>query len=193
MRDDLFVAVHDTFFTDTCDYADIVLPADTQLEHMDLHGAYGHYYFGLSMPAIAKARREPGQPRAVSQACHGNGYSDPCFTQSDEEMIRELIDPAFNPLFEGVTFEMLQERGWARAAIESPRRIGLNSGKWPTPSGKIEIYSQTLAERGLDPLPSYTPKQRDARTRKRAQATRCKSSARRRTISSARPSKKYRG
>ena len=51
-RDDLFVAVHDTFWTDSCNYADIVIPADTQLEHEEFHAAYGHYYYGYSEKCI---------------------------------------------------------------------------------------------------------------------------------------------
>jgi anaerobic selenocysteine-containing dehydrogenase len=72
-------------------------------------------------------------------------------------MLEEVIDPQFNPLFEGVTMDLLKEQGWARAAVDSPRRSGVNSGKWPTPSGKIEIYSATMAQRGLDPLPAHLP------------------------------------
>jgi anaerobic selenocysteine-containing dehydrogenase len=74
-------------------------------------------------------------------------------------MIREIMDPAFNPLFEGVTYERLQRDGWARANVDSPRRWGLNSGRWPTPSGKIEIYSEALARLGADPLPGHLPEQ----------------------------------
>jgi len=70
-------------------------------------------------------------------------------------MIRSLLDPQFNPVFEGVSYERLRQRGWSRAAVDSPRRPGINSGRWPTPSGKIEIYSQTLAALGLDPLPTH--------------------------------------
>jgi anaerobic selenocysteine-containing dehydrogenase len=85
------------------------------------------------------------------------GYDEPCFSQSDEDMLRELIDPGHNPLFEGVTWDLLKKNGWARAAVDSPRRPGVNSGKWPTPSGKIEIYSERLARLGLDPLPTHLP------------------------------------
>jgi anaerobic selenocysteine-containing dehydrogenase len=87
------------------------------------------------------------------------GYHDPCFAQSDEDMIRELIDPRINPLMEGVTYDGLKREGWARANVDSPRRWGINSGKWPTPSGKIEIYSEALAKLGLDPLPMHLPEQ----------------------------------
>ena len=157
MRDDLFVVVHDTFFSDTCDYADIILPADTQLEHMDLHGAYGHFYLGLSQPAIAKLGESLDNSELFRRLAAKMGYDDPCFKQSDEEMIRELIDPDFNPLFEGVSYDGLARQGWARAAVDSPRRAGINSGRWPTPSGKIEIYSAAMARLGHDPLPAHVP------------------------------------
>jgi anaerobic selenocysteine-containing dehydrogenase len=157
MRDDLFVVVHDTFFTDTCDYADIILPADTALERMDLLGGYGHYYFALSQQAIPKLGESLDNNELFRRLAARMGYDEPCFRQSDEEMLKEVIDPAFNPLFEGVTWEKLSSQGWARAAVDSPRRPGLNSGRWPTPSGRIEIYSESLAALGLDPMPAYLP------------------------------------
>ncbi|MGH6628402.1 MAG: molybdopterin-containing oxidoreductase family protein, partial [Burkholderiales bacterium] len=156
-RDDLFVVVHETFFTDTADYADILLPADTALEHMDLHGAYGNYYFSLSQPAIAKQGESLDNGELFRRLAHKMGYHEPCFSQSDADMIRELIDPQFNPLFEGVTWDLLNGQGWARASVDSPRRPGVNSGRWLTPSGKIEVYSEQLAKLGLDPLPGHTP------------------------------------
>jgi anaerobic selenocysteine-containing dehydrogenase len=157
MRDDLFVVVHDTFLTDTCDYADLILPADTQLERMDLHGAYGNFYLSLSQPAIAKLGESLDNSETFRRLAVKMGYDEPCLQQSDEDMIRELLDPEYNPLFEGVTYDGLKENGWARAAVDSPRRPGINSGRWPTPSGKIEIYSAALAEQGLDPLPAHVP------------------------------------
>lgn len=157
LRDDLFTVVHDTFFTDTCDYADIVLPADTTLEHMDLVGGYGHFVYALSQPAIEKVGESLDNSELFRRLAAKMGYDEPCFSQSDEDMIRELIDPRHNPLFEGVTFEGLLEKGWMRAAVDSPRRPGLNSGRWPTPSGKIEIRSDSLGKCGLDPLPQYVP------------------------------------
>jgi anaerobic selenocysteine-containing dehydrogenase len=156
-RGDLFTVVHDTFFTDTCDYADIIVPADTQLERMDLHGAYGNYYFSLSQAAIPKQGESLDNQELFRRLARAMGYDDPCFAESDEEMIRRLIDPGYNPLFEGISFESLMRDGFARAAVDSPRRTGMNSGKWPTPSGKIEIRSDALARQGLDPLPAYVP------------------------------------
>jgi anaerobic selenocysteine-containing dehydrogenase len=156
-RDDLFTVVHDTFFTDSADYADILLPADTALERMDLLAAYGTYYFGLSQPAIEKLGESLDNGELFRRLARKMGYDEPCFSETDEEMLEAIIDPDFNPLFEGVTLELLRERGWARAAVDSPRRKGVNSGKWPTPSGRIEIYSETMEKRGLDPLPAHLP------------------------------------
>ena len=159
MRDDLFIAVHETFWTDTCDYADIVLPADTQLERMDLHAAYGHYYFNMNKPVIEPLGESVRNTELFRKLAQKMGYveaSDNAFTQADEEMIREIIDSEENPLMEGITYEQLEKNGWARGSVESKRRDYLKNG-WPTPSGKIDIYCEALKEQGQDPLPTHNP------------------------------------
>lgn len=160
MRDDLFVAVHDTFWTDTCNYADVVLPADTQLERMDLHAAYGHWHFNLNKAVIEPLGESCANTELFRRMAQKMGYveeSDDAFTQTDEEMIRDILfDEEVNPLMEGITYEQLEENGWARASDKSKRRDFLNIG-WPTASKKIEIFSQTLADEGQDPLPTYNP------------------------------------
>ncbi len=160
MRDDLFVAVHDTFWTDTCNYADVVLPADTQLERMDLHAAYGHWHFNLNKAVIEPLGESCANTELFRRMAQKMGYveeSDDAFTQTDEEMIRDILfDEEVNPLMEGITYEQLEKNGWARASDKSKRRDFLNIG-WPTASKKIEIFSQTLADEGQDPLPTYNP------------------------------------
>ena len=160
MRDDLFIAVHETFWTDTCQYADIVLPADTQLERMDLHAAYGNYYFSFNRPIIKPEGESVCNTELFRRLAAKMGYvtaGDNAFTQTDEEMIRELIDPA-NPLLEGITFEQFEENGWVRASVESERRNYLKNG-WPTPSKKVEILCEALTKEypDQDPLPTYVP------------------------------------
>ncbi len=160
MREDLFVAVHDTFWTDTCQYADIVLPADTQLERADLHTAYGANYFSMSKAAIKPLGESVRNTEVFRMMARKMGYvesSGDAFTQTDEDMMRDLIDPA-NPLMEGITYEQLEDNGWARASVESERRNFLEHG-WPTPSKKIEILSEALATEypDQDPLPTYVP------------------------------------
>ena len=160
MRDDLFVAVHETFWTDTCNYADVVVPADTQLERTDLHAAYGHWHFNLNKPVIEPLGESCRNTELFRRLAQKMGYveeDDNAFTQTDEEMIRDiLIDEEVNPLMEGITYEQLVENGWARASDKSKRRDFLHNG-WPTGSKKIEIFSQTLADEGQDPLPTYNP------------------------------------
>ncbi len=160
MRDDLFVAVHDTFWTDTCNYADVVLPADTQLERMDLHAAYGHWHFNLNKAVIEPLGESCANTELFRRMAQKMGYveeGDNAFTQTDEEMIRDILfDEEVNPLMEGITYEQLEKNGWARASDKSKRRDFLNIG-WPTASKKIEIFSQTLADEGQDPLPTYNP------------------------------------
>lgn len=156
MREDLFVAVHDTFWTDTCDYADIVLPADTQFEHEDLHAAYGNYFFGHSSQAIAPLGESKCNQQLFRELAEHMGYTEDCFKETDEEMIRRLIDPNVNPLFEGITYESIKENGFARGHVEAERRNYLKNG-WKTPSKKIEIYSETMEKAGLPALPTYIP------------------------------------
>lgn len=159
LRDDLFVAVHDTFWTDTCQYADIVLPADTQLERGDLHAAYGHYTFSMSKPVIEPQGESVRNTEMFRMMAAKMGYdkgTGNAFTQTDEEMIRELIDDKDNPLMEGVTYEQLEENGWAVGKADAERRNFLKNG-WPSESGKIEIYSKTLDDMGKPPYPVYVP------------------------------------
>jgi anaerobic selenocysteine-containing dehydrogenase len=83
--------------------------------------------------------------------------SGDAFTQTDEEIIRDLmLDADQNPLVEGITFEHLKENGWALANYDSPKRQWLKIG-WPTDDGKIQIWSDSLKELGQDPLPTYVP------------------------------------
>ena len=172
MRDDLFITVHDTFWTDSCNYADIVLPADTQLEHMDLHAAYGHYVFNMSKPVIEPLGESLCNTEMFRRLAAKMGYveeGDNAFTQTDEEMIREIIDDTKNPLMEGVTYEELDRNGWVRGAADSKRRDYINIG-WPTASKKIEIYSKTIEDLGQDPMPCHHPEmegQEDHETRRR--------------------------
>jgi len=159
-RDDIFVGVHETFWTDTCNYADIVLPADTQLERMDLVATYGNWYFGMNEPVIeplGESLRNSELFRKLAEKMNYVSSDDNAFTQTDEEIIRDiLVDDTVNPLMEGIKYEDLKKNGWARASTSSNRRNFLVNG-WPTPSKKIEIYCEALKEQGIDPLPSYVP------------------------------------
>ena len=160
MRDDLFVAVHDTFWTDSCDYADIVLPADTQLERTDFHGAYGFFHYAMNLPVIEPLGESASNSELFRRLAHKMGYvedTDNAFTQTDEEIIRDvLLENKENPLLEGITYDYMKENGWAMGNFDSPRRNYLENG-WPTEDGKVQIWCDALAAEGQDPLPTYVP------------------------------------
>ena len=153
-RDDLFTVALEHFATDTVDYADIVLPATMQTEHADLHDGYGHLYLLWNEPAVAP----PGECLSNSEifrriAAH-MGLSEPALYASDEELARALLD-SDHPSVEGITFERLKREGWVR--LNYPRPFVPFADGFPTPSGKLEFYSEQAAADGLDPLCGYTP------------------------------------
>ena len=160
MREDLFTVSHDTFWTDTCDYADIVLPADTQLERADFVAAYGYFHYGMNLPVIEPVGESVSNSelfRRLARAMDFVDSSDNAFTQTDEEIIKEvLFDADIDHCLEGTTYEEFKENGWMLGNFDSPRRDVLKNG-WPTKDGKIQIYSEELKEIGQDPLPGYVP------------------------------------
>ena len=154
-RDDLFTVVHEQFMTDTCDYADIILPATTQLEHFDLHKAYGHLYLTLNEPAIAPLHESKANSEVFRLLAARMNFKEVCFTDSDEEIARQAID-VDHPSLQGITLERLRERGWLRLNV--PETFApFAEGNFPTRSGKCELYSETLAAQGLPALPEFIP------------------------------------
>ena len=116
MRDDLFTVVHDPYFTDTTDYADIVLPATTQLEHTDLHKAYGNYYLQVNQPAIAPLGESVSNVETFRRMAKAMGFTEPCFDDTVEDMIDQALAVA-HPHLQGITRERLMAEGWARLAL----------------------------------------------------------------------------
>ena len=154
-REDLFTVVLEHFQTDTADWADIVLPATTQLEHWDLHLAYGHHYASLNRPAIAPLGEALPNTEIFRRIAAGMGMRDAHFQDDDLTLIRQALDTNA-PKLQGVSLETLLERGWTRLDVPTPY-LPYADGEFATPSGKCEFYSQRLAEMGLDPLPTYIP------------------------------------
>jgi anaerobic selenocysteine-containing dehydrogenase len=154
-RPDLFTVVHDVFMTDTADYADIVLPATTQLEHYDVHKSYGHLYVLANSPAIAPVGEAKPNIEVFRLLAKRMGFDEPCFDDTDEEMCRQALRSR-QPRMRGIEWDSLKERGWQRLSVPEVY-APFAEGGFPTPSGKCEFYSETAAAMGLDPLPVYTP------------------------------------
>ncbi len=154
-REDLFTVVLEHFQTDTCDWADIVLPATTQLEHWDIHFAYGHHYVTLNRPSIAPV----GEARPNSEIFRGIAarmeMTDPLLRDDDLTLIEQALTTNA-PKLQGVTLDTLLEKGWTRLNLPTPY-LPYADGGFQTPSGKCEFHSARLEEMGLDPVPTYIP------------------------------------
>jgi len=145
-REDLFTVVLEHFQTDTADYADIVLPATTQLEHTDAHSAYGHLYMMANNPAIAPMGEAKPNTEIFRLLAERMGFDDPCFRDSDDALA--------SVAFVSVDWESLKQKGWQKLEVpDAP----FACGNFPTPSGKCEFYSESMKQDGLDPLPAYIP------------------------------------
>ncbi|HUP46989.1 MAG TPA: molybdopterin oxidoreductase family protein [Thermoanaerobaculia bacterium] len=149
-RDDLFTVVLEHFQTDTADYADVLLPATTQLEHEDLHKAYGHLYLMFNQKAIeplGEALPNAEIFRRLAAAMH---LDEPALRESDRDMMRQAL-PDWASLDEVI------EKGSIRIAVPSPHLPFRRGARLPTPSGRIEIVSERWAQRGGDRLPAFVP------------------------------------
>jgi len=171
MRPDLFTVVHEQFFTDTTDYADVVLPATTFFEHKELQSAYGHYYLQMSNQAIeplGECRSNTAVFRALAARM---GLNDECLRDSDDEMIDQALESE-NPWLKGITRERLENEGHIRLNFDSPilraKRgsegrplndpfLPFANGDFRTSSGKALLYNEALREQGLDPVASFVP------------------------------------
>src|SRR6266540_2378226 len=161
-REDLFTVVHEQFATDTCDYADIVLPATTQLEHYDVHTAYGHLYVVANSPAIAPLGESLPNSEAFRRLAARMGFAEECFRESDEDICRQALESS-KPTMLGIEWESLKAKGWQRLNV--PERFApFAQGNFGTPSGKCEFYSETAKSMGMDPLPTYIPPRESAQS-----------------------------
>src|SRR5262249_42887535 len=145
-REDLFTVVHELFMTDTAQYADIVLPATSQLEHADLHKAYGHRYLQYNHAAIAPLAEAKSNWEVSRLLATGMGYCDPWLHQCAEEVIAEVLDATReqNPLLAGITLERLQAEGTVPLAFTSETEVPFADLRFPTPSGKVELRSEAM-------------------------------------------------
>jgi anaerobic selenocysteine-containing dehydrogenase len=169
-RPDLFTVVHEQFFTDTSDYADLLLPATTFFEHKDLQTSYGHYYLQMSRQAIEPVGECRSNVALFRGLAEHMGFEDECFRDSDDQMMdAALASP--NPWLRGITRARLEDQGHIR--LNFPKSLSRSSsqfsvpgsqfflpfadGNFPTSSGKALLYNEALKALGLDPLVEFTP------------------------------------
>ncbi|WP_434661078.1 molybdopterin oxidoreductase family protein [Paraburkholderia sp. A3BS-1L] len=152
-REDLFTIVLEQFQTDTADYADLLLPATTQFEHLDVHKSYGHTYVMANLPAIAPVGEARPNTEIFRSIARAMGLSEPALFESDEEVAARAFDWS-DPALAGANWARLKQDGWVKLNItDAP----FANGGFRTPTGKCEFYSEALAKAGLDPVPDYLP------------------------------------
>ena len=144
-RDDLFTVVIEQFVTDTARYADIVLPATTQIEHLDVGIAWGHLYLSLNNPAIEPVGEALPNTEIFRRLAAAMELDDPRLRLSDEELIEELLDTD-HPWADGISLEVLRERGWARLAVPPGHRPNVDR---PTDTADGRLRLGHLAADGI--------------------------------------------
>ncbi len=170
-RADLFTVVSEHFMTDTAEYADIVLPATTQVENLDLMFSWGHTYVTLNMSAIAPLGEAVPNTELFRRLAARMNFEEECFKLSDEELAMEVLDWSA-PVMQGIDMDLLKKQGYAKLKIEA---VPHAEGNFPTASGKCEFLSSMPVDSNyvlpafrqgseeyqpgefVDPLPTYIP------------------------------------
>jgi anaerobic selenocysteine-containing dehydrogenase len=155
-REDLFTVVLEHFQTDTADYADFVLPATTQLEHVDVIKPYGHYYLMANNPAIAPLGEAKPNTEIFRLLSRAMGFTDACFGDSDDEIAQAAVADNWD-------FAAVRRKGWERIGPAKGTARFANGG-FDTPSGKVEFLSAAAQCAGLSALPDYIAPLEDTRS-----------------------------
>jgi len=144
-RDDLFTVVLEQFQNDTADYADILLPSTTFLEHTDLYLAYGHYYLQLARPALPPPGETRSNVEVFRELASLMGFDDPCFRDTEDDMIRTLLDSR-HPFVAGITLEQLDREHSVRLRVspEGEPFLPFRQGGFGTPDGKCHFRAESL-------------------------------------------------
>ena len=129
-REDLFTVVLEHFMTDTADLADLVLPATTQLEHLDVHRSYGHAYALINHPSIAPLGEALPNTEIFRRLAARLGFDEPCFRDSDEALARSAFQAS------SVDYDVLSRQGWVRLPV--PERPFAEGG-FPTADGRVRV------------------------------------------------------
>ncbi len=148
-RDDLFTVVHEQFLTDTARYADVVLPATTQIEATDVVPAWGHLWLGWNEAAIEPVGESCSNTELFRRLAGAMGLTEPALFDDDETLLVQALGAK-------VDLDELRRVGWLRVPYPADGRPW-GAGVFPTASGKVELVSETLAAMGQPALPTFVP------------------------------------
>jgi len=153
-REDLFTVVHEQVLTDTAHYADLVLPATTSMEHEDLYRSYGQFTLQLALPVLPPPGEALSNWEVCARLAKALGVAEAHYATSVDALIREFLSRGAATA-RTISYEQLRRDGWAR--LDLPRPYMPFAHGAPTPSGRVEFYSETMARQGLPALPTYVP------------------------------------
>ncbi|MEW9528639.1 molybdopterin-dependent oxidoreductase [Microbispora sp. NPDC049125] len=148
-REDLFTVVMEQFPTDTVDYADIVLPATMQIEHLDVHAGYGHMYLMWNEPAVEPPGECLSTTETFRRLARHMGLTEPSLYDTDMELAEQVLASG------GIAIEEIRKRGWVRLDVADPF-VPFTEG-FPTPSGRLEFVSERAEAAGLPRVAGYVP------------------------------------
>ena len=148
-REDLYTVVLEHFMTDTADLADLVLPATTQLEHLDVHRSYGHTWALINHPAIEPLGEALPNTEIFRRLARRMGFDEPCFADSDEQIARTAFRPG------EVDFDELARTGWVRLRVPAQP---FAEGGFPTPDGRAVVDAPGLG------VPDFVPNHESAQS-----------------------------
>lgn len=152
-REDLFTVVQEMYMTDTAKFADIILPGASFLEVGDVYGCYGHNYVQVARPVIAPVGESRSTLRIFQDLAARLGFTEEVFTLTEEACVERTLAETRSPYMAGVDLDELRAGRAVRLSVPAnPYAGGFN-----TPSGKVEFFSQAMADQGLDPLPDGEP------------------------------------
>ena len=146
MRNDLFTIVHERFFTDTCKYADIILPATTSVEHDDIYNSYGHYTIGTGYKLIDPVGESRSNWQVIAELAKRMGLEDAFFNLSERELIEQIVHTSSR--ISKSDQELILNGEPVEMTVPESYKMDFK-----TPSGKIELYNP----QDVEPLIRYTP------------------------------------
>ncbi|MBN2910454.1 molybdopterin oxidoreductase family protein [Polycladomyces sp. WAk] len=150
-REDLFTVVHDLFLTDTARYADLVLPATSHFENLDVYKSYWHMYVQVARPILPPQGEAWSNYKLFRTLAKRMGFTEPCFDDTEEDLIRQVLDNPENPCLSRIDFDELMEKEIVKLDLSEnaafPERLQRGI--------RIQLFNESLRAQGLDPLPAH--------------------------------------
>ena len=146
-REDVFSVGIELTMTESMTHCDVVLPAATHFEYADLYASYGHHWLQRAEPVIPPLGESLPNTEIFRRLAARFGFTEPCFEATDAELMDDAVDRD-DPRLGGVRPSEISTRRALQMAGPDGKPLVLFDNLFPaTPSGKIELKSETLAER----------------------------------------------